>query len=473
MPLSEKTIQLFQSYLEFIEPKASAYRERLMREVPPEQLSQYLPLIYTTNRPDEPISQITTVHKGKLSWKSQMIGCCLPFPSAERNWYEEVAEKQREKVFSAFINEIPISDEDTQKFNLSEQLKNFAYRCLDKSTQNYLAIVLLQGTDQKNQAFQNVINQLNTRLDQEKCIRYSGCYLYNFLPDPLVESVDISPDIKIRMTTFGDIEREVSLGQNSEDRFLPPEYILTFQLKKIPSYQNILDYGYGGNLSDEIEKAVTALRLNQPNYVGYSRIKTWTEGLPLSFGWITTHYPDRPIRDISSNWIGDSPQKYVLKVDQVDEIRTIFQKLNNDTVQSRLKIALTKFNDSYRWSDGREKIIDLVIAMENIFGEETVGQSTEVGYRLRMRAARFLGDNLQEREDLKQFFSNLYALRSMIVHGDSKDVDKLIKKNFKRSLSEIITETEYYLRESLRKIIDDPSRIGQDYFNKLLLGGFE
>ena len=117
--------------------------------------------------------------------------------------------------------------------------------------------------------------------------------------------------------------------------------------------------------------------------------------------------------------------------------------------------------------------LTLVIAMENIFGEETVGQSTEVGYRLRMRAARFLGDNLQEREDLMHFFSNLYALRSKIVHGDSKDVDKLIKKNFKRSLSEVITEAENHLRESLRKIIDDPSRIGQDYFNKLLLGNFD
>jgi hypothetical protein len=473
MKLSKETLESLRTYLNFIEPKAIDYREELKRIVPPEKLQYSLPLIYTTDRPYEPILPITASYSGQYNWRPQLIDCCLPFPFTNNNWYEQVAKPLREKLASDLTNDLPIPNEQIEKYKLSNKINNLVNNCIDSSSRRYLAIVIIRGTAQRENAFQIVAKQINTRFDPEECIEYIGCYLYNFLLDPLIDSVDLSPKIKIRKTTFGDIEREVfNIGQYTwnEGDFLPPEYMLTVQLDKVPFYQTFLGYTIPINKT-EIENIISTLRLHQPNYLGYNRIIGWSEGIPLSLSSVENDSTDRFIHRIFNNHVNFP--KYELKIDQIDEIKKLLQNILSETIQNKLKIALVRFNASYKWTDGRERIIDLVVALENIFGEETVGQTTEVGYRLRMRAARFLGNNDESRKYLMGFFSNIYMLRSKIVHGDSQDVDTLINKKFNKTLDEVITETEDYLRKSLRKIIENPLQMGQEYFNKLLLGNID
>jgi hypothetical protein len=248
--------------------------------------------------------------------------------------------------------------------------------------------------------------------------------------------------------------------------YMPPAYILVF--RRTPRLPIDAALGVMGLDGTPIRDALTALRLFKGEYVGAGREWTWTSGIPAGIG-----YGALTVDSLVSSIInGDDPTMtpYRLSVSEIQEVITLYQHLRRSPGRTKLEVALSRFNTSYGRSDYRERVIDLVIALENLFGEETIGQTTEVGYRLRMRVARYLGTNADERKHLKKFISHLYTLRSKIVHGDPKANDEEIQKIFKRPLAEVMTELMDIVRRSLRMLLANPTHIGQEHFNDLLLG---
>jgi hypothetical protein len=108
-----------------------------------------------------------------------------------------------------------------------------------------------------------------------------------------------------------------------------------------------------------------------------------------------------------------------------------------------------------------------MIALDNMFGES----GPEGGYRLGMRAARFLGNNPSEARSLKRFIKDGYDVRSTIVHGGSDQVEQMVLKKFKRPLQDVIYEVQEYVRAALKRMLADPKQAESDYLDNLLLGG--
>lgn len=82
--------------------------------------------------------------------------------------------------------------------------------------------------------------------------------------------------------------------------------------------------------------------------------------------------------------------------------------------QNRLAIPVHRWIRSYSDLDTTDKWIDLGIALESLFLSE--GNTTELGYRLRLNAARYLGDTPMERQELMRLFRDIYRYRSEAVH---------------------------------------------------------
>lgn len=90
--------------------------------------------------------------------------------------------------------------------------------------------------------------------------------------------------------------------------------------------------------------------------------------------------------------------------------------------QSDFSVAISRFNDSYARGTERDRFIDLLIALEALFGDG--GDS--VGYKISLRCACFLGKFPGVGEGKQQIFDFLkktYNERSDILHGRRKSLD--------------------------------------------------
>ena len=86
--------------------------------------------------------------------------------------------------------------------------------------------------------------------------------------------------------------------------------------------------------------------------------------------------------------------------------------------RQRLRLAVRRLAALHS-RDGRlrveDRILDSAIALETMYDLP----GSEITYKLRTRAAYFLGHDARERKDLFRQIGNFYAARSAIVHGPS------------------------------------------------------
>lgn len=85
-------------------------------------------------------------------------------------------------------------------------------------------------------------------------------------------------------------------------------------------------------------------------------------------------------------------------------------------VKDWVRIPLSRLNAALRRRSIVDSAIDLRIAMEALFLHDLTDDRGELSFRLRIRAARFLGRDLDERKGLHALFRNLYTIGSMAVH---------------------------------------------------------
>ena len=134
-----------------------------------------------------------------------------------------------------------------------------------------------------------------------------------------------------------------------------------------------------------------------------------------------------------------------------------------------MQIAIDRWIKSK--ADGREvdKIIDLGIALEALYVPDGGGDTT---YKLAIRAARHLGKDKKDREDLLAKFKDIYKCRSRAVHDGYVDTTVKFGKE-KISRSKFITRAQDLCLRSIRNILDEEKKRVPDWDSLVLNGEVE
>lgn len=121
-------------------------------------------------------------------------------------------------------------------------------------------------------------------------------------------------------------------------------------------------------------------------------------------------------------------------------------------LQARLRLAMQRLNRAMRRGIPVDAAIDLGIALEVLYlggtGSEGLGELT---FRLRIRAARFLGTDEADKKRLFNLVGDLYRLRSKAVHEGKLAPDK----PGGRSTKEMLSEGYSIAAETVRRFITD------------------
>uniref|UniRef100_UPI004056A29D hypothetical protein n=1 Tax=Candidatus Electronema sp. TaxID=2698783 RepID=UPI004056A29D len=135
--------------------------------------------------------------------------------------------------------------------------------------------------------------------------------------------------------------------------------------------------------------------------------------------------------------------------------REILLRLPSDTPKNKkIEYAIKRFRNSIeRYSpDDPERLIEYAIALETIYLNDNGTERTELTYRLRLRAARFLKENYEDRDKLFKLIGDLYSFRSTVAHGG--DISISAEKD-QEKLRNILKEIPSVLAESILKIMNE------------------
>ena len=129
---------------------------------------------------------------------------------------------------------------------------------------------------------------------------------------------------------------------------------------------------------------------------------------------LTLFFNFRPVKAQTAALYDRSP--YTLSDKNLASLAEFFE-IHWDTLgglSTNVNIALRRFNSSYERYELVDRLIDLVIALEALFGDKEQGSIT---YKLAMRGASWLHPLGQGRTDAFRTIKRLYGLRSRAVHG--------------------------------------------------------
>ena len=155
----------------------------------------------------------------------------------------------------------------------------------------------------------------------------------------------------------------------------------------------------------------------------------------------------RPIKPEIATLYGRTP--YPLGDDTLANFVEFFKQRWDvlDCVEPYLKTALARFNSSYERRDLSDRLIDLVVALEALFGD---GEPGSIAYKVAMRCACWLHPPGDVRVKLFSKLKNYYSMRSKAVHGG--EPISLFKEG--------VVELEEVVRRSLLKFLEQQKRLG-------------
>jgi hypothetical protein len=127
-----------------------------------------------------------------------------------------------------------------------------------------------------------------------------------------------------------------------------------------------------------------------------------------------------------------------------------------------LAIAQRRFRDGYERyaADDPERLLEFTIALEAILLNDQDG-TNELQFRTQLRAARLIGKEFSERNEVMNSVRDLYFIRSKFAHGASIDTSKSSEK---RKLTTALEHGPRILRLTLSKMLlgEGPSDLEGD-----------
>jgi hypothetical protein len=107
--------------------------------------------------------------------------------------------------------------------------------------------------------------------------------------------------------------------------------------------------------------------------------------------------------------------------DRTALVQSVFANLD-DNHDTTLAFAVRRFNDADERVRDEDVVFDCFSALEALFAG---GSTTELTYRLSLRAAKVLRATTEERIELFKRIKKLYGTRSKVVHGGRVPKDRL------------------------------------------------
>lgn len=271
--------------------------------------------------------------------------------------------------------------------------------------------------------------------------------IFTFSPiqnfDCELEEIELKGDMKLRKISKKELEELWSaVGQISHvnrDELLKLKFALeTVRVKNKET--NVTK----PNPSELLDKVVIALRLFKEGLIWpcfiFSKPLSW---LSHEGRWsLGEGLHSRGFQEV-----------YFLTKDEAKKFRSFWEKICsfNFTKHSFLDVALKKFNYAYERSLPEDKIMNLIIAFEPLFLKKD--EKYRIGRKLSRRLARFLKGKGTESDDLKSRFELIWDKSRKPGHAEpitSSDLKELKVG----SLSDLISEIEELLRESIKKFVD-------------------
>lgn len=225
---------------------------------------------------------------------------------------------------------------------------------------------------------------------------------------------------------------------------------------------------------DYIDAFFAALRTATDAVSGYAQVlfvpRHWASvgchrwGLPAMYGSEHRRYP----QSYDSTYYHKDAVRLVPN-DLLPELRSRYQQVRNVNANN-MKLALRRLNACVSRDDDVDAILDAIIGMELLLGD----QNDSLTFKLRMRVAGLakLTDGRFDPELAFKQMGELYATRSEIVHGStSKKGSKRVEEK-KSRYSEHRELATWYLRMVIQTILTHPRFANPSKIDNELLIGF-
>ncbi len=184
------------------------------------------------------------------------------------------------------------------------------------------------------------------------------------------------------------------------------------------------------NDDNQIHRAITALRLFKAGRVNIDGIIVYHPNPEWAGSYITGF----PVQ-----WF----PTYHLHISEIDDFVELFNVVKYIDYEKNpaYRIAINRFESTYRSKLVDDRIIDYCISFDALFGNQRIrGRGNHIG----MACGNLLAGLKQEKDLILETIQDLFKIRNNVVHGDPMDKD--IENKFNEFPYDAVEE---YLRRSL------------------------
>lgn len=137
----------------------------------------------------------------------------------------------------------------------------------------------------------------------------------------------------------------------------------------------------------------------------------------------------------------------------ISDIYAKFSRLRQKD-RDLLRIPFQRLNQARRRRNLADKAIDQGVAFEALFLNDK-SHMDNISFTFRLRASLYLGQTIQERQYLMEFFTAFYSCRSEAAHTGKLGPAIKVKNRGKITIAEILNESDTLCERTIIKIIED------------------
>lgn len=369
-----------------------------------------------------------------------------PTDDARASGNQEEREEHSYRILTEQIGEKIEKDSDVQRLlAICEEFKNRE----GKAFPAFGVTMMAGGEDLLREYFERIGQlKLDDRFLDEVCAEYiedlraanawvrSVYWVQNFSAPAefsLDNEVTFRPITAQDIDTFGRLPSsslmETALWLNSEDWVCEIQQLSPKDTMQVLNEQPKI-----------IDQISVALNLVKEGRANFQLLERGVQSPFLHVGKISGSQP------IASSGDGG---KLGLDGADVRDIKSIYDKVKRiptDPSYRHLRLPYRRLRDAASRRQREDILVDHVIGLESLLGGDS--ERLETTYRFRLRGAALLPDSFGEARERIKLMSDLYDLRSKVVHGGSLEIPEMLPK------------AENVLRTILRFYLDNVDTVG-------------